>query len=169
MSSESSGTPTMKDRVKRFAIPVLVCVVAVVILRPLLAAKSSTTEIDTGRSRQRNHALAESNKPSEPSIPKYDLNSLLAFDPFRPLSSRQEGIAASSDPTEISGSTDEGSERPEISDPSAESTVSLKAVYEDSSGKTAIIGSRIVHIGDVLDNGYRVQLITRDGVVLGKE
>ncbi len=159
----------MKDRVKRIAIPVLICVFAAVILRPLLAAKSSTTEIDTGRSQQRIHALADSDKPSEPPIPRYNLDSLLAFDPFRPLSSRQEGIAASSDSLEQSDSTGEGSESSEISQTSAGSPVSLKAVYEDSSGKTAIIGSRIVHVGDVLDNGYHVQLITRDGVVLGKE
>jgi hypothetical protein len=169
MSSESSGTPTMKDRVKRIAIPVLICAFAAVILRPLLAAKSTPTEIDTGRSKQRIHALTDSDKPSEPSIPRYDLDSLLAFDPFRPLSNSKEGIAASSDSSEQSDSTDESSEGSEIAETSAGSSVSLKAVYEDSSGKTAIIGSRIVRVGDVLDNGYRVQLITRDGVVLGKE
>jgi hypothetical protein len=113
--------------------------------------------------------LAAADKPPAVTIPKYDLDSLLAFDPFRPLGSSQKDAAVVEDAnTPEEPAVVESAEVDEATSPT-ETKVALQAVFEDASGKIAIIGSQIVHVGDVLENGLRVQLITTDGVVLSKE
>ncbi len=106
--------------------------------------------------------------PREP----FDLASVMPMNPFRD----GQTPAAAGSPSAKHGGADAGPAQAmdgqgDRSTPEAKPVFALLATVRSSSGYSAVIksgdaGARVVEVGDVMDNGYRVRMITADHVVL---
>ncbi len=95
-------------------------------------------------------------------LPESKLDELLEYSPFGV--SPDTAVAVE----EVTGESGSVVDESENSSTEAKSTVTLrlKAVYESEHGPVALVGSRLVRVGDVLDDGSRVLSIRGRELIL---
>jgi hypothetical protein len=95
--------------------------------------------------------------------PQYDWEEIVLLQPFPRLKELEE-----------STSTDELSEneaaRPEAAQEIVpEDPLKVRAVFQTQTGASALVGDRVIRVGDVLPNGKRVTAIHADGIEVAKD
>ena len=187
---ESTTTPPSKlGRLKLALIPVLVLILILVFVWPsaddVLPADNSETVRQGTQQSHRTDATTEGNAAGLSSVPMertqktwpaIRLASILKHDPFAlaPLLANQTvAVVSQEEPQqnqETTG-TSHQDEREEQIKRMKERIATLQqkqvsVVFRSESGTAAIIDSKIVHEGDLLEDGVRVVKIRSDGVVL---
>jgi hypothetical protein len=155
----------MVESAKRISIPILGFVLLLLVMRPLTSGRNSEDDIDTGRERQRAYAKTKSADDNKVKLPAYDLDSLLAYDPFQPIVVDLPNSVAGNSSTDVhDSSTDPGlAHQAELQQP-----LPISAIIQDANGTAALLGATIVREGDPWQQGYRVQRITPNGIFLIK-
>lgn len=169
MSRVRSSSPFGGGTVKIALIPVLGLILAGVVFWPGdkagLPAAAVTHPPAAVKPSAAQPADSDGTRPSWPAIRFEDL---VAFNPLEPRGApvSAQTLAATTD-DEYSDEEADAEETPVAQPP----TVSrqLQAIYQDARGAAAIVDSRIVRVGDLLDDGSRVSAITAEGVLLERE
>ena len=181
---ESTTTPPSNlGRLKLALIPVLVVIFILVLVWPSTGDNLPADDLETaGQETQQSHrtdALTEGDAAGPSSVsmqrtqktwPVIGLASILKHDPFALaplLASRTVGVVSQEGPQQKIDS----SQQEELIKRLEERIATLQqkqvsVVFQSESGTVAIIDSKIVHEGDLLEDGVRIVKIRSDGVVL---
>jgi hypothetical protein len=187
MSTPQTNRKTFAHHAKLAMIPVLALVLAIVLYRNL--SSSGVAVLRTPTAQSNDQPLAGGPRPESekridrkrPPWPQVDLNEIVACDAFQPWPS-PEPARPSSEPARKDAVPETGSRKKGNHDaaqntasagvttkPQASNRGKLKAVFRDGTGAAAIVGSRVVRRGDVLEGGARVVEINAHGIVVELE
>ena len=152
------------ERAKIALVPVLAGVLGVVVLQNgdhAATPAPTTVAAPARRSAVETSTQAALLQVRQRSWPDVELNEILSRNPFAlPSTSGSEKTAPVSDDV---------SPPPDVIDQeillSIES-LNLQAIYESDSGRSALVGTRVLHVGDRLGENLRVSDIRPDGVVI---
>ena len=129
---------------------------------PEFAAEDTNASVSSGAARL--DSLVESLPP----WPQFSLEQLVKHDPFA-LNGELKSLTSKLNPT-VASELDEGSIQPTGGARMTLDELSKKnpvtAVIDGPRGRAAIIDSRIVRVGDVLEDGIRVVGIQKSGVIV---
>lgn len=184
---ESTTTPPNKlGRLKLALIPVLVVILLLVLVWPSasdgLPADDSETAGQEAQQSDRTDAVTEGDAAGPSSVsmqrtqktwPVIGLASILKHDPFalEPLlANRTLGVLSQEGPQQNQETTVSSYQKEHIKRLKERiATLQQKqvsVVFQSESGTAAIIDSKIVHEGDLLEDGVRIVEIRSDGIVL---
>jgi hypothetical protein len=184
MSTPQTDRKTFAHHAKLAMIPILALVLAIVLYRNL--SSSGVAVLRTPTAQSNDQPLAGGPRPApekridreRPPWPQVDLNEIVASDAFQPWPS-SEPARPSSEPARKDAVPETGSRKNGNHDaaqnagvttkPQASNRGKLKAVFRDGTGEAAIVGSRVVRRGDVLEGGARVVEINAHGIVVELE
>ncbi len=151
-------------KILRFAlIPILGLMLVAVLFWPKAEKQTNHAAPDA-------HSILVSKRLSSPLLepakfqwPTVNINEVIAFDPFDPARAQAIGeIAADATGGNVESGLNENSMQ-------QSSLGKLQAVYIDAFGATAILDSRVVHVGDHLPGFGRVVTITGREIVVEKD
>ena len=184
---ESTTTPPSKlGRLKLALIPVLVVILLLVLVWPSAGDKLTADDSETaGQETQQSHrtdAITEGDAAGPSSVsmqrtqktwPAIGLTSILKHDPFALaplLTNRRVGVVPQEGQQQNQETTDTSHQEEQIKRLMERiATLQQKqvsVVFRSESGTAALIDSKIVHEGDLLEDGVRIVKIRSDGIVL---
>jgi hypothetical protein len=172
--SQASRSKIPWERAKLALIPVLLLVLAGVLYWPSddSAAESVPTLVTQPAVPSLGQSTTHPANATKPKIrwPEYSLNEVIAFSPFDPLP-MDEGTQAALASADSVQPSDAGGALPSPSQPTTKTlkAETLQAIYHDGRTAVALINSRLVRPGDLLEEGVRVVEITSAGVVVEVE
>ncbi len=190
MVKSTTKPPSKRERLKLALIPVLVLILILVFVWPsaedVLPADDSETASEDTQQSHRTDATTEGNAAGLSSVPMertqktwpaIGLASILKHDPFALaplLANRTVAVVPQKDPQQNQGTTDTSHqnerEKPIQRLKDRIATLQQKQVSvvfrSESGAAAAIIDSKIVHEGELLEDGVRIVKIRPDGVVL---
>ena len=144
----------MLNRTPKFKlalVPVLAGVLGVILIR------DSSKEPDSEQvGLNKKGSLVSTKKPVV--WPEFDLEEIALMQPFQTLKQPDttQPAGGSARNVESSSASEQGSPPTEI--------LEVRAIFQSPQGASAILGNRVVRVGDLLSNGKRVSAIRPDGV-----
>ena len=95
--------------------------------------------------------------------PQYDWEEIVLMQPFP----RSKELDESTSADELS---ENDAARPEVEQEIVpEDPLKVRAVFQTPNGASALLGDRVIRVGDVLPNGKRVTAIHSDGIEVAKD
>jgi hypothetical protein len=95
--------------------------------------------------------------------PQYDWEEIVLLQPFPRLKELEESTSADELSGNVAAIPEAEQEIPPV-DP-----LKVRAVFQTPSGSSALLGDRVIRVGDVLPNGKRVTAIHPDGIEVAKD
>jgi hypothetical protein len=173
MSTAPSRPETPTPRWKVALIPVL----GLVLLFVLWPSSGSEPELELNRPRSgdTDAASRDEQTPALPPLPHFDVSTALDFNPFETPEAIRELIHGPPEPepelVDAERATQEQADQVEATvERLRKLQVSAVLTNRSGTGKeapvAAVVGSRIVRVGDVLENGARVVRIDGNGILV---
>lgn len=95
--------------------------------------------------------------------PRYDWEEIVLMQPFPKLKELEESTP-SDELSENNAANPEAEQEIVPEDP-----LKVRAVFQTPNGASALLGDRVIRVGDVLPNGKRVTAIHSDGIEVAKD